>query len=78
MKILKDSHRIMYQINNYGTTSAKKQEKTAPINASPKPKAENSTETVSSTTPAAAAKVKTEDEKLKEAIRDIQVSFILK
>lgn len=70
-----DKHRVFYQINAHGTSTAKKQQGST---ASSK---EKTPTTPSTTTPSSnkptedQAKV---DEKLRDAIRDVQVAHILK
>lgn len=71
-----DKHQIMYQINNYGS-SAKKQ--AASSNASKeKSSGKGDDASVASSTSANNNKADDKDNKLKEAIRDVQVSYILK
>jgi hypothetical protein len=85
--ILKDNHRIYYIINNYGS-STKKADKNG-CSATIKQTKESSPlqqqqsqSTDSGSTPSTPQptlkQTKTEDERLKEALRDVQVAFILK
>ena len=76
---LVDNHRISYQINNYGSVPVKKTEK-AEVVASSKASKTLSDASVSSSEPNAAKnlKNKTDEDKLKESIRDIKVAHILK
>ena len=80
----KDKHRIIYQINTHGSASNKKQQQqtsgqsasTAAAAAGKEKKANE--DAVSSTSTAASAASKADENKLRDAIRDVQVAHLLK